>query len=436
MRRFSLFFVVVLVLIVGCGGGDVETAVNPTAVPPSPTDTPIPPTPEPEPTAVPPTDTPIPATEEPETETPDLAALEEAFQAIVDTHVEAGFPGVVLMVDAPDIGFTFQGAGGMVDDAVPMTPDTSFRLASISKMMLATLMLRLAEEGMLDLDDPISQYLDTAVTDLLNGPDGEPYGEMITIRQLLSHTSGVADYFSPTHVDNTAPEFDDIYLSDPDKVWEPVEAIAFSTENVNPQFPPGESWDYSNTNFILAGLIVEEVTGMSLGDAYEEWLFAPLGMANTFFALIDDSRLENVAHVYRDDTNLSDYASLSWGWGSCGVVSTANDLNQFLWAWVNDEIFTDPASKEAMTQWTSMSSVGFDGLYYGLGIIDIDFGAMGSPEIDEIIGHNGMWNSFVYYWPKENLTIIGTLNQANPMDAYTGPVGMTMQTVLMHVEAE
>ena len=176
---------------------------------------------------------------------------------------------------------------------------------------------------------------------------------------------------------------------------------------------------------------------MSLGDAYEEWLFTPLGMANTFFALIDDSRLENVAHVYRDDTDLSDYASLSWQWGSCGVVSTANDLTQFMRLWVNDEIFSDPASKEAMTQWTSMEpALGFEGLYYGLGIINIDFSAMGSPEIEEIIGHNGMWNSFVYYWPKQNLTLAGTLNQANPMDAYTGPVGLTMQAVLAHIETE
>lgn len=436
MKRLLLVLVILLVMLVGCQSTAVETAnVDPTPIPPAPTDTAVPPTATPEPTAVPPTDTPLPP---PEPETPDLAALEEALQAIVDAQVEAGFPGVVLMVDAPDLGFTWQGAAGMAnaETATPMTSGTPFRLASITKMMTTAVMLRLAEEGMLQLDDPISQYLDKAITDLLNGPDGEPYGEMITIRQLLSHTSGVADYFSPTHVDNASTQFDDIYLSDPQKVWEPIEAIAFATENVNPQFPPGESWDYSNTNFMLAGLIIEEVTGKSLDEAYQEWLFAPLGMTNTFLASVGDARLENVAHVYRDDLDVSDYASLSWGRGANGVVSTINDLNQFMWAWINDEIFTNPSSKEAMTQWTSMSSAGFDDLYYGLGIIDIDFGAMGVPEIDEIMGHNGMWNSFVYYWPMHNLTIVGTLNQANPMDAYTGPVFMTMQTVLAYVVGE
>ncbi|MCP4426287.1 MAG: beta-lactamase family protein [Chloroflexi bacterium] len=446
MKRL-LFVFVLLFVLVGCGGGaaetpalsEAETAVDPTPIPPSPTDTPIPPTPESEPTAVPPTDTPLPPTAEPEPAMPDLASLEEALQSVVDAQVEAGFPSVVLMVDVPDLDFTWQGAGGMADAeaGISMEADTPFRLASISKMMIAAVMLRLAEEGMLDLDDPISLYLETAVTDLLNGPDGESYGEMIAIRQLLNHTSGVADYFSPTHTTNDGPEFYDIFVNDPDKIWEPVEVITFAADNVEPQFAPGESWDYSNTNFIFAGLIIEEVAGMSLGDAYEEWLFGPLGMTDTFFAEVGDSRLENVSHAFNEELDVSGYASLSWQWGLGGVVSTAGDLTHFMRAWVEGEIFTDPASKEAMVQWTSMApAIGFDGLYYGLGMVDIDFGAMGSPEIDEIMGHNGMWNSFVYYWPKHNVVLSGTLNQAVPMDAYTGPVMMTMQTILAHVETE
>lgn len=328
MKRLLMVFGILMFVVAGCGGGKVETAVPPIATP------------------IPPTATPIPPTAEPETD--DFANLEAALQAVVDEQVAAGFPGVVLMVDAPDMNFTWQGAGGMSDAAagIPMKPDAPFRIASISKMMAATVVLRLAEEDMLNLDDPISQYLDSAITDLLNGPVGEPYGEMITIRQLLSHTSGVADYYSPTDEASGPDEFADIFVNNPEKVWEPVEAIAFSTNAINPQFEPGEKWNYSNTNFILVGLIVEEVTGMKLGEAYQNWLFASLGMTDTFLAQTGDPRMEGVSHIFYDDLDVTGYASLSWMWGSGGVVTTVNDLNQFMWAWVDDEIFTDPTSTE------------------------------------------------------------------------------------------
>ncbi len=417
MKRLLLSIIFLLIVLLGCRSAREETAVVPTD--PPPTVTPIPPTPQ------------------PPTEEPANAALEQALQAIVEAQVEAGFPGVILMVDAPDMGFTWQGAGGMANTEanITMTPDTPFRIASISKMMMATMILRMAEDDLLALDDPISQYLDTVIIDMLHGPNGEPYGEMITIRQLLSHTSGVADYFSPTAPTGVEP-FVDIFIDDPDKVWTPPDVIEKGTSTLGAQFAPGESWDYSNTNYVLAGLVVEEVTGMSLSEAYNEWLFTPLGMEDTFMAGNKDTRLSDVAHVYFDIVDVSDYASLSWQWGMGGVVSTASDLNKFMWAWEQDKIFRDPASKEAMTDWTSMATVGFDNLYYGLGVIDIDFGGMGDAEVDEIMGHNGMFNSFLYYWPKYNMTIIGTLNQASSSDAYTGPVGMTFQAVLEHTAAQ
>ncbi len=441
MKRLLCVFVVCLFVLAGCGGGatetpalsEVEVSVSPTPVPPSPTDTPIPPTATP----LPPTPTPEPTAAEPATA--DLAALEEALQAVVDAQVEAGFPGVILMVDAPDLDFTWQGAGGMADAAagIPIKTDTPFRLGGVTNMMTAVVVMRLVEEGTIDLDVPISQYLDSDLTDLLNGPNDEPYGQTITVRQLLNHTSGVAGYFFTEDRDNNgSDDFVDIVVNDPEKVWQPVEAVAYVAQNMEPQFAPGEKWGYSDTNFILAGLIIEASTGMRLSEAYQKYLFDPLGMAHTFLAQIDDPKLEDVSHVYYDDLDVSGFASLSWQWGVGGIVTTADDLNHFMRNWVDDAIFTDPSSKEAMTQWVDMASSGYDDLYSGLGMIDIDFGAMGMPEIDEIMGHNGFWNGFVYYWPKHNIVLTGTLNQVNPMGAYTGPVFMIMQTILEHMGTE
>ncbi len=299
MKRLLFVFIVLLLVLPGCGGGEMETAVvpEPTQEPP-PTETPLPPTEEPEPMPIPPTEAAPPPTEDPETA--DLAELELALQGLVDAQVEAGFPSTMLWVEAPDNDFSWQGVAGMadVDAEVPFSADSPFRLANTSSMMTAAVILRLAEEGMLTLDDPISQYLDSTVTDMLNGPDEEPYGEMITIRQLLNHTSGVADHLSPTEAGYGPDNFADIFVNDPQKVWEPAEAIAFSTDNHDPQFAPGGSWGYSNTNYILAGLIIEEVTGMSLGETYQEYLFDPLGMTDTFMTHADDPRLAEVSHPY------------------------------------------------------------------------------------------------------------------------------------------
>ncbi len=447
MKRLLIIFALLFVLV-GCQSGETEeTAVEsdqsqipateapePTPIPP--TVTPVPPTDVPEPTPIPPTATAQPPTEEPETEAMgEYAELEQALQALVDTQVDLGFPSTTLWVDAPDISFHWQGVAGMADPEaeIPLTPETPFRVDINSAMMTASVMLRLAEEGMLDLDDPISQYLDPTITDLLKGPNDEPYGEIITIRQVLNLTSGVADHLSPTQENHGPENFADIFVDDPQKVWEPAEAIAFSTDRHPPQFAPGESWGFSNTNFILDGLIIEKVTGMSLADAYEKYLFGPLGMTNTFMAEVDDPRLEGVVHPYFINTDVAEYPSLSWLWGIGGVVTTADDLNRFMWALVNDEIFSDPASKEEMMNWTSMSSAGFDGIYYGLGIIQIDFGEFGMPEVGVIQGHNGLWNGFVYYWPQYNVVFGGSLNQVVPDSVYTELGNPAMFTLLPYL---
>lgn len=428
MKYLLLIFVGLLFVFAGCQSGEAETAVSPTPVLPTPTDTPIPPTPTPEPTAVSPTEEP---------ETVDLIGLEEALQAVVDAQVEAGFPGAVLLVDAPDIGFKWQGAGGMadVDAGIPMEPDTPFRLGGTEFMMTGAVIVRLVEEDLIKLDDPISLYLDAEITDQLNGPDGEPYGEMITVRHLLNNTSGVAGYFFRGEEDkdaNQVNDFMELIVADPDKVWQPEEMIVHSTKNMASEFAPGEGWGGSDVNATLLGLVIEAVAGMNLDEAYQKWLFEPLGMKHTFMAQAGDSRMKDVAQAnFNPTVNVSDYSSLSWMWGD--VVSTTGDINRFMWALINGDIFSDPASKELMLERVSMASGGYPGISLGLGVLTIDFNEFGMPEIGEILGNSGAWNGFAYYWPKHNIVLTGTLNQVQPMGAYTELAMPTMLTVLPYV---
>jgi D-alanyl-D-alanine carboxypeptidase len=425
-----LFVVMILtILLPGCQSSEMETAAESTTIQLSPTE-------ELNPTEAQPTATTPPPTEE----TVANPELEQALQAVVDAQVEAGFPGAVLMVDAPDMNFSWKGAAGMADveAKIPMEPETPFRIQGITNTMIAALILKLAEEDMVGLDDPISQYLDASVTDQLNGPNGELYGEEITVRQLLNGTSGVAGYFFAGEEDrdgNFSPDFVDIINNDPDKVWQPEEVIAYTTSNLDPNFAPGEAFAGSELEYLLLGLVVEEATGMGLDEAYQAWLFEPLGMVHTFMVQSDDSDMNEVAHVYYNKaTDVSGNASLSWFRGD--VVSTVDDLILFMRALADDALFSEPASKEAMTEWTSMASGGFEGLSSGLGILYFDFGQTEMPEIGEILFHTSVWNGFVYYWPTYNIVFVGTLNQVMPLSAYADFGFPTMMAILPYVTEE
>ena len=144
----------------------------------------------------------------------------------------------------------------------PPPADTHFRIASVTKTMTAAVILQLAQEGKLSLDDPVSKYV----------PD-VPNGDHITLAQLLEMRSGL---YSFTDAPELATSMDD----DPTKVWTPQELldIAFAQP---PNFAPGAEYEYSNTNYVLLGLIVEQLDGQPLATVFEERLFEPLGMTDT-----------------------------------------------------------------------------------------------------------------------------------------------------------
>lgn len=327
-----------------------------------------------------------------------------------------------------------------VEGEIPMEPDTPFRTHGISNMMMGALTLKLAEEGLLGLDDPISQYLDAAIIEQLNGPDGEPYGEAITVRQLLNSTSGNASYFFATYdkedLDrNNLPDFTEIILVDPDKVWQPEEIITYTTGNLEAVSAPGEGFVPNDMRYVLLGLVVESATGEGLDVAYQTRLFEPLGMEQTYVVQFGDPRPEEVAHVYAvKGVDLTDFASLSWFTGD--VVSTVDDLGRFMRAWADDKIFSDPASIEAMTEWVSMDDAGFPGISYGLGVMKEDVPESVMPEVDVLYGHPSIWNGFLYYWPKHNIVFTGTINQVFPLGAYGDLGWQVLETLLEYVQEE
>jgi D-alanyl-D-alanine carboxypeptidase len=145
-----------------------------------------------------------------------------------------------------------------------MTPEVHHRIGSATKTFTATLLLKAADKGLLSLDDTIYQYA-----------KGVPNGDKITLRQMADMTSGIASY---TEDKQWAKE----WLSDPHRVWKPEELARIGIKE-SPLFEPGTEWFYSNTNYVLLGLVLEKVTGKPIGDLYREQIIEPLGLENTSF---------------------------------------------------------------------------------------------------------------------------------------------------------
>lgn len=147
---------------------------------------------------------------------------------------------------------------------LPVSTAMHLRIGSVTKLFIGNLVLILRDEGKLAIDHTISRYV-----------PGVPNGDRITLRQLANHTSGLPDAISD-------PAFQDAIVADPAKVWTSREILARAF-SLDPSFPPGDSWEYSNTNTILLALAAEKATGRPIADLLREKIFTPLGMKHTGF---------------------------------------------------------------------------------------------------------------------------------------------------------
>lgn len=286
----------------------------------------------------------------------------EEIQAEMDALTEGTFPpGMVIWIDTPE--YRFEGASGfanLVDDT-PMPTEGAFRIGSITKVFTATVIMQLAEDGVLSLDDTVAQWLPEVADQL-------PYGDQITLRHLLAHTSGIfnivehesyyVDIFTEMVVDQ------DSGIVTLDCVQrDPNDTLASYVYGNDALFEPGARWYYSNTNYALLGMVIEEATAMPLADAYHTHIYEPLGMESTFLDCYEDAVID-IVHGYSGfgDT-MSDVTELheSIGWSAGGMVSTAPDLIDFARGLFGGELFDDPESLVAMT-------TPAPGSPYGLGI--------------------------------------------------------------------
>jgi len=210
---------------------------------------------------------------------PAKASLDAELTYRLNELVGPGKPvrNVVLRVASGDGSLEWAGAAGIANQATgtAMTADTPIYIASVTKLFTATAVMHLYEQGALSLDDTIDRYLPA---DLINGIhvyEGHDYSREITIRQLLSHTSGLPDYYEDKAADGSS--LFELLIQDPERNWSVDEMIARARDEMTPHFAPGTSAYYSDTNYLLLGKIIESVTGKPLESVFSELLFSRSG---------------------------------------------------------------------------------------------------------------------------------------------------------------
>jgi D-alanyl-D-alanine carboxypeptidase len=289
--------------------------------------------------------------------------------------VAAGAPGAAARI-SDEHGVT-QAASGVADlrTGRPMRPWLHYRVGSVTKPFVATVVLQLVAEGRLSLSDTVARWL----------PGILPYDDQVTIRQLLNHTSGVPDY--------TLEPIIRLY-SDPRarfRAWTPRELVALVADQP-PDFPPGTAWRYSNTGYILAGMIVEAATRHRLARELARRIFRPLGLRDTFFPVNRPTIPRPYARGYslplgQEQGPLLDFTVLnpSVAWAAGALVSNLGDLEHFFRALLGGRLLP-PRLLAAMTTPVPTGQPGFG---YGLGLIVIDTPA------GRLLGHDGAIPGFL-----------------------------------------
>ena len=325
----------------------------------------------------------------------DTRSLEEKLQDIINSKVgESKLKGVVVSIRI-DGEERWNFTAGYSNDTEFIDRDMRFGIASITKTVVAATIMKLEEEGLLSLDDPISDYLSLA------NPNIDP---SITINQLLNHLAGLKGYFQ--HPDIWPRVENDLLTA-----IDPLEIVDYVGD---PLFPAGTQYQYSNSHYLILGLIIESITGKTVGEVMREKFWGPLGLDNMYFGA--NETIEGpIATPWRDNDgdgtleNIADQfgpAYHSIFFTAADVFATASDLSN--WAYL---LFTAQAvsesSRNKMTTFLALDDPIANG--YGLGVRRVRLGGRNT------WGHTGGmrgYGSYMFYDPSTKVSIAMLNNQS------------------------
>lgn len=329
--------------------------------------------------------------------------MQQALSNEVKDH--PSLPGELLHVHAPNEGIDVSLAAGVFDrkSKRPLDPHHVFRVASVTKTFVAAAILRLYEDGKIKLDDPINRYLPSEYNKILD-KGGYPT-DVITVRQLLTHSSGLYDYAK-------AEQYFAIITADPKHRWTRREQLEDAMIWGKPYNQPGKEYDYTDTGYILLGEMLERLTGKSLGAALRSVLnFKQLKLDETYLETLEPepAGIKPLSHPYFGEIDSVDFDPSVDLYGGGGLVSSVEDLARFFRALVQGRIFHRASTLQMMLTVPATNNDAAGGPY-AMGIQRRHIAG------NVCWGHNGFWGTSAYHCPEIDVTIVRHYNQAQPHD--------------------
>lgn len=324
----------------------------------------------------------------------DIQYSHEQLQAVVDEYLEdkTNVLGTIVKIDIHGKE-SYEAASGYFDSSrtIPVKPNTNFIIGSITKVFTAVLVHQLVEKGHIQLQSPLINYLPPDWSAILKNIE---YGNEITVEQALSHRSGIGDM-------TESEAFMKSLFFDNTKKWNSIDIMKMVQQKKEVKFKPGENFDYCNTNYILLGALIENVSGTSYRESLQKNILARIGLNNTF--LVEEtfgSHNDTIAHGYsRIDDKLYDGHEIrvEWTLATGGIVSNADDLIKFYRALVSGTLFDSKETYKKMCQLVGHNES------YGQGLE-----MKNDPEIGLYYGHSGNLlntRTILAYFPEQQMTI-------------------------------
>jgi D-alanyl-D-alanine carboxypeptidase len=347
-------------------------------------------------------------------------ALDDAVLTTFLTDAVAEYPnspGHLMWVTSPE--YTGGAAVGTLElgESARLEVDTPIRIASVTKTYVAASVLRLSEMGKLGLDDPISMHLSPLYLDLLS-TDGYDT-DAITVRHLLTHTSGIADYAG--YEENYEGKFQQLIEDDPTFEWNRELEVEFAMDNYDPLAEPGAEFHYADTGYVLLGDLLEQALDVpSYGAALAELLgFEDLGLTSTFVERLDRAAPDKpLGHQY---IGTLDYTNIDPGqdmYGGGGIVSTTKEVSIFFDALLNGRIFDKPETLAEMITPPADAEPDSEAATEGLGIFLLE-----RPSGETCYTHSGYGGTTAISCPESDLTMTVVVQQVDaPTDDYSDPI--------------
>ncbi|HZX74824.1 MAG TPA: serine hydrolase [Cyclobacteriaceae bacterium] len=365
---------------------------------------------------------PCPVESDPQSKTNSKSAR---FQSLMDEYKRKGIPGINLKVE--DATGIFVGSAGMadIDKSIKLQPCHISKVASVTKMILATLTMKLQEEGVLKINDPLTKYLSSSdLKDIENA-------DQVTLKDLMQHSTGIYDVILDQG-------FYLQVLNDPTKHWQPDELLKF-VRGKKASFPANTSAEYSNTNYLLLGMALEKATGISHSQLLHSKIFTPLGLNDTYFFYHDPLPENKIAQGYFDLYKNGKIVNLSnWDTGSGngyeGIFSTVMDMHRFMKALFVDKTILSDASLNQMLQFNE--TIVEARKYLGVGLfkdfIDIKPGLFA-------YGHRGRdlaYSADLFYFPQQKAIMALEVNYGNDTESDLKPIFIEFRDKLALLIAE